>query len=327
MIRSSVSRSRISTFILAAVTPMVLFTAAAHAQELVVKNDNLPAIDPDNPFVGQVGLINNFDAGEKVAAIFTIPTNYRPARIKRVQILWYSSSGTTGNSIEESIEVWRGSVLMPTVSPTPSRIFDSVNVDPDGFSPQMTDGYLNEFDLSQFNIIVPDTYARFTVALVFANNTSAPQGPTVPIDLNGVQAGRNAIYGVPPFGGGVQWWDLATAQSFGDYIIRAVIEKAPVQITRCNPADIADDQGNPLPGPGNVPNGGVNEGDYNCFFSAAGFFNQAASGPAGVGGFCDIADDQGTPKPPFGTPIGANNGVNEGDYNCFFNALFSACVP
>jgi len=95
---------------------------------------------------------------------------------------------------------------------------------------------------------------------------------------------------------------------------------------RCNPADIADDQGNPLPGPPNVPNNNVNEGDFNAFFSAGGFFAQSAMGNAAVGMFCDIADDQGTANPPFGTPLGSNGGVNEGDYNCFFNNLFLPCV-
>ncbi len=95
---------------------------------------------------------------------------------------------------------------------------------------------------------------------------------------------------------------------------------------RCSPADIANDQGTPLPGPANVPNGGVNEGDFNCFFAADGFFAQAALGPTAIGSFADIADDQGTPKPPFGNPTGANNGVNEGDYNCFFNNFFIPCV-
>ncbi len=37
---------------------------------------------------------------------------------------------------------------------------------------------------------------------------------------------------------------------------------------------------------------------------------------------CDLADDQGTPLYPFGNPVGANTGVNEGDYNCFFNNFF-----
>ena len=80
------------------------------------------------------------------------------------------------------------------------------------------------------------------------------------------------------------------------------------------PADIADDQGNPLPGAPNVPNNGVTEADYNAFFF--GFFDALA--------FCDIADDQGNPAPP-GAPGVPNNGVTEGDYNCFFRFFFTAC--
>ncbi len=79
------------------------------------------------------------------------------------------------------------------------------------------------------------------------------------------------------------------------------------------PADIADDQGNPLPGAAGVPNNGVTEGDYNAFFT--GFFEAIA--------YCDIADDQGTPLP--GTPGVPNNGVTEGDYNCFFSNFFDGC--
>jgi hypothetical protein len=43
---------------------------------------------------------------------------------------------------------------------------------------------------------------------------------------------------------------------------------------------------------------------------------------------CDIADDQGVALPPFDTggTTAANNGVNEGDYNVFFNTLFLPCT-
>ncbi|CAN5819266.1 hypothetical protein BH11PLA1_BH11PLA1_23070 [soil metagenome] len=86
--------------------------------------------------------------------------------------------------------------------------------------------------------------------------------------------------------------------------------------TRCQPADIADDAGNPLPSAG--PNNGVNEGDYNAFFNNF-FTNQAVGSPA------DIASDDGTPLPPFGPAGLPNNGVNEGDYNAFFNNFFNGC--
>ncbi len=94
----------------------------------------------------------------------------------------------------------------------------------------------------------------------------------------------------------------------------------------CNPADIACDDGTPL---GNAPGCtnstfGPNEGDYNAFFSAEGFFFQAGQGLAAVGGTCDIACDNGDPL--VGNPGCTNNGVNEGDYNCFFNNLFLSCI-
>ncbi len=90
----------------------------------------------------------------------------------------------------------------------------------------------------------------------------------------------------------------------------------------CQPADIADDSGNPLPT--NLPNNGLNEGDYNAFFGATGFFSQAAQGPQAIGGTCDIACDSGDPLPTLPTSC-TNNGVNEGDFNCFFNNLFLPC--
>ncbi|CAN5840735.1 hypothetical protein BH11PLA1_BH11PLA1_23630 [soil metagenome] len=93
---------------------------------------------------------------------------------------------------------------------------------------------------------------------------------------------------------------------------------------RCQPADVAWDNGDILPpmGPctlGNT-NTGVNEGDYNAFFNTF-FTNQAINSAA------DIAYDSGEPLPPFGPSGGArvNNGVNEGDYNCFFNNFFNGC--
>ncbi|MBL0869293.1 MAG: hypothetical protein IBJ18_01815 [Phycisphaerales bacterium] len=101
---------------------------------------------------------------------------------------------------------------------------------------------------------------------------------------------------------------------------------APPQVGGCNPADIACDSGVPLaqdPGCTNS-NLGPNEGDYNAFFAADGFFFQAGQGPAAIGSFCDIACDSGDPLA--GNPGCTNNGVNEGDFNCFFNNLFLPCV-
>ncbi len=94
----------------------------------------------------------------------------------------------------------------------------------------------------------------------------------------------------------------------------------------CNPADIACDDGTPLSAAPGCTNSttGPNEGDFNAFFSAEGFFFQSGLGAGGVGGTCDIACDDGTPLSQ--APGCTNNGVNEGDYNAFFNNLFLSCI-
>ena len=86
---------------------------------------------------------------------------------------------------------------------------------------------------------------------------------------------------------------------------------------RCNAADIAYDDGAPLPpvGVAGGTNNGVTEGDYNLFFAR--FFDSDIA--------VDIANDDGSPLPPFG-PLATNNGVTEGDYNLFFSIFFDGCA-
>ncbi len=86
---------------------------------------------------------------------------------------------------------------------------------------------------------------------------------------------------------------------------------------RCNAADIAYDDGSPLPpiGPIGGVNNGVTEGDYNLFFAR--FFDSDIA--------VDIANDDGSPLPPFGT-LTTNNGVTEADYNLFFSIFFDGCA-
>ncbi len=96
----------------------------------------------------------------------------------------------------------------------------------------------------------------------------------------------------------------------------SVIDITPRPLVRCNAADIAFDDGLPLPptGVSGGTNNGVTEGDYNLFFAT--FFD--------AGSACDIANDDGTALPPFGT-LATNNGVTEGDYNLFFAIFFDGC--
>ncbi len=321
--RSWLSRGAICG--VAALVAGSLVSPAMAVDELLLKNDNIPAADPDFPATAPVGLQFNFDANEKVGVVLLIPPEWRPAKVLRVQVMWRSATGNTGSTIQDNLEIWKGRVgTTPVYTPTASKIFDSLDAPPDGFSPQLVDGFVNEYDLSEFDIIIPAEYDRFTFAMTFAQNTSAPLGATTPIDLNGILPQRNYVFGtIPPIINTPQWFDMANFQQTGDVIMRAVITRAPVVPTRCGPADIANDQGEPIinpPSPPNpaTPNNGVTEGDYNAFFS--GFFDAQA--------WCDIADDQGTPLAPFGTGgTGGvpNNGVTEGDYNLFFSVFFDGC--
>ncbi|MBL0871513.1 MAG: hypothetical protein IBJ18_13150 [Phycisphaerales bacterium] len=109
----------------------------------------------------------------------------------------------------------------------------------------------------------------------------------------------------------------------GDQAYNVLMAMLPGSPASCQPADIACDDGIPLSQSVGCVNSGVNEGDYNAFFAADGFFFQAGLGSAAVGGTCDIACDDGTPLSQ--APGCVNNGVNEGDYNAFFNNLFLGC--
>ncbi len=108
----------------------------------------------------------------------------------------------------------------------------------------------------------------------------------------------------------------ASASPDQAYNVLMVMLPGDEAVSRCSPADIAFDDGSPLP-PFGIPGGtnnGVTEGDYNLFFSQ--FFDAILS--------VDIANDDGTPLPPFGT-LETNNGVTEADYNLFFSIFFDGC--
>ncbi|MBL0870454.1 MAG: hypothetical protein IBJ18_07765 [Phycisphaerales bacterium] len=187
------------------------------------------------------------------------------------------------------------------------------------FTPQSSGSY----EFSTCATDAPDGNLLRTRLQVFTDVCESPQQPLLVCSDGGTSESCGGVTGrakvVPFLSGGTKvyivlsrpgspW--LQASETVAQIAIRRV-----TQVSRCSPADIADDAGNPLPSA--LSNSGVNEGDYNAFFSAEGFF---AGGPV-----ADIAFDDGEPLPPFGQSLAANNGVNEGDYNAFFNSLFLPC--
>ncbi|MBX9735904.1 MAG: hypothetical protein K2X32_03175, partial [Phycisphaerales bacterium] len=145
----------------------------------------------------------------------------------------------------------------------------------------------------------------------------------VTLDSNGVPNGAELVADINPSGSstprnfrvvGTKLFFGADNGSNGEELW---VLDGSVTTQRCNPADIAYDDGAPLPPIGLVggTNNGVTEGDYNLFF--ANFFDALP--------VCDIANDDGSPLPPFGT-LTTNNGVTEADYNLFFAIFFDGCA-
>ncbi|MBL0870450.1 MAG: hypothetical protein IBJ18_07745 [Phycisphaerales bacterium] len=192
----------------------------------------------------------------------------------------------------------------------------------------------SNYIISNFTATAPTAPADIRVLVRNGTEVVARSGDKADLNNNGIDDDNAVIKSFSVNDGALapdgSFWVTAivgpslTATSTGQVLLK--IPAPVVTPTGCNPADIACDNGDPLasnPGCTNS-NLGPNEGDYNAFFAAEGFFFQAGQGPAGVGGTCDIACDNGDPLAT--NPGCTNNGVNEGDYNCFFNNLFLPCV-
>lgn len=186
---------------------IAITTATAAANEITVQNDSLT----DN----SSGTIEaGFVPGEKAAAWLTSPC---AGDIVAVQVFWRSLFGTAPQSLEDSIDIYRSGDF-----PDPGDLAQEI------LGPLLTDGVLNEYRYLDENNTVPllvpvDPSETFVVALTFANTPNPVEGPSVVIDDDGMEPGRNAIYAA--LGGGeFQWFSNATFNVDGDWVIRAVVD-------------------------------------------------------------------------------------------------------
>jgi hypothetical protein len=220
-------------------------TSSAFAQTATLKNDRFPA-DVSTVQDAQMSVQAGFVAGEMALAVLNVPTNFRSAfRVTHVQMMWASTSpGTVPPSNQGSIMIYSGSVLQAGSV----LVFDSANdgAAGDGFTPQMQDGGLNDFDLTNEDILINDA-AKITVGLLFSEATNQQTGPSVcsdwpPNNASQSTPGANAIYGTWPEMGmnEPQFFEprvnLGGGLIFGisgNFFIRAIIENA----TDC-PADL-----------------------------------------------------------------------------------------
>ncbi len=180
------------------------FSCWSHAlgEEVTVQNDSLSKGDLGNIQVG-------FVAGESAAAWLTSPCD---GNIVAVQVFWRSFFGTEPPSLEDSIKIFDGGSF-----PFPGTLLEILE------GPVMTDNVINEFRYLDENqtipLIVPIANAQVFVVSFKFFNTPPPLGPSVVTDIDGCQAGKNAIDAQ-----GLGWVSSCFLGVTGDFVIRAVVE-------------------------------------------------------------------------------------------------------
>lgn len=181
----------------------LLGAAGLRASEVTVQNDSLIP-----PGIGAIQA--GFDPGESAAAWLTSPCT---GNIVAVQVFWRSTTGGTGQSLEESIIIYSAGTF-----PVPGAVLAELE------GPVMTDGVINEFrfldDQMAVPLIVPVNSGQvFVVSFTFLNDPNPASGPSVVTDT-GCQAGKNGLFASPPN----VWFNSCSLGVSGDWVIRAVVD-------------------------------------------------------------------------------------------------------
>ena len=158
-----------------------------------------------------------FAVGEQAGAVFNAPAAHYPIEILRVGFGWGSQFGGAATTLEQSIHIYNGAL------PNPGAPQYTLN------GPQMTDGFINEFNLEAFpgNRIINS--GAFTVTLEFANaNAGQVFSASLINDGNGCQPGKNVVFAIP---GG--WSDACTLGVSGDWQVHVVYRRV-----NCGPGNI-----------------------------------------------------------------------------------------
>jgi hypothetical protein len=166
--------------------------------------------------------LQNFTGAGKVACPASWPGAGRchgtgrehPIQILRIGVGWGSAAGGAPASVEAALHVYPAGLPAPGV---PLFTLDS---------PQLEDGFINEFNIQSEPEEVIVNSGPFMVALEFANaNAGDAFAPTVIHDGNGCQAGKNTIFAIP---GG--WLSACAAGVTGDWVFYVTYRRVNCQI-------------------------------------------------------------------------------------------------
>jgi hypothetical protein len=163
-----------------------------------------------------------FVSGEQAGAVFTLPASVYPIEILRVGVGWGSIYGASGQTLEQAIHIYTGSI------PNPGLPLFTLE------GPQLTDGAINEFNLEPLPGEIRINSGSFMVTLEFLNNNVNDFfAGSVVNDGNGCQFGKNVIYAIP---GG--WGDACSAGVSGDWVF--YVKYRSLKVTAgANPVSVA----------------------------------------------------------------------------------------
>jgi hypothetical protein len=179
-----------------------------------------------------------FVAGEEAGAVLTAPSPLYPIEILRVGIGWASQLGGAPQQLEQSINLYAAGLPSPG-----APIFTLPG-------PQLTDGFLNEFNIEPIAGNKVINSGAFTVTLEFLNpNSGDPFAPSVIHDGNGCQSGKNVVFAIP---GG--WFNACALGVTGDWLFYVIYREvdcglgAGEMVASSAPAFLANPQPNPSRG-------------------------------------------------------------------------------
>jgi hypothetical protein len=195
----------------------LLLSAAARAQ--------CPEIGPVQTYMvnpsGQYLACNCFAPGEEAGQYFptaVIPAADYPIKVTKIAIGWYSQQGGQGSTVEDAIVVY-GNGAFPNPGPTLFTLS----------APQLTDGALNEFDVSSYNIQLNSPGFYVTLRFFNSNDASVNPPPYPPTMVNdgpsGCTNGRNVVKVVTPFQGWFAYCGPGSLGGSGDWVMHVKYEK------------------------------------------------------------------------------------------------------
>jgi hypothetical protein len=153
-----------------------------------------------------------FIAGEQAAVVLDAPPAHYPLEITRIGIGWGSVFNGNPAQIEQAIHVYAGTIPSPG-----APVFTLPG-------PQLTDGFINVYNIEPLPGEVNVTSGPFMVALEFLNDSAGNSfASSVVHDGNGCQGGENAVL-VQPGG----WFDACVLGVTGDWVMYVVYKPCTV---------------------------------------------------------------------------------------------------